>query len=187
MQLSPSRSSCMRNRAADRPGDASGGPSRFASPQELLVQQRQRFENYLSAPEENRSFIQLHSSPHFFTNTSCSIAMADTRQVSTVRVVVHTMGAMAPGVAMSNNHWSIYLVLHNSLSMRLNMTAEEGYVTGNLNITEHQYATTQSAIQCFDYVAAPGVTVQHFVGLIYQYRRQLYDMSGGGSGCRYWM
>ena len=54
----------------------------------------------------------------------------DTRLVKTVRVVVHTTGPAGPTI--SDNHWSIYLLLHAGGSVRLNMAAEEGYINGTL-------------------------------------------------------
>eukprot|EP00918_Siedleckia_nematoides_P057664 GHVU01125705.1.p1 GENE.GHVU01125705.1~~GHVU01125705.1.p1 ORF type:complete len:148 (+),score=17.65 GHVU01125705.1:64-444(+) len=67
------------------------------------------------------------------------------------------------------------------------MRAERGYITGQLAITDHNYISSNTAIHAFDYTVANGITVGHFIGLITQNQRQNYNMSGGGSGCRWWI
>lgn len=110
----------------------------------------------------------------------------DTRPVAQVRVVVHTTGASGP--TSSDNHWSIYLVLANNAgSIRINMRAEYGDPTGILEWTSHAYTVTNSAIKYWDFAAAPGIQVSHISRLVYNLGRHKYDMSGGGSGCRYWV
>lgn len=109
----------------------------------------------------------------------------DTRLVKTVRVVVHTAGAAGPTI--SDNHWSIYLLLHGGGSVRINMRADPGYVNGILEWKEHQYLLTSSAIRYWDYPVPGNVRVCDIARLLYAAKRQQYDMSGGGSGCRYWV
>jgi hypothetical protein len=110
----------------------------------------------------------------------------DQRVVNDVRVVVHTLGPAGPTI--SDNHWSIYLLLADDQgSVRMNMRADPGYVNGTLSWTRQAYLLTQSAIRHWDFHVAQGVQVRHIAGLIHQLGRQKYDMSGGGSGCRYWM
>lgn len=110
----------------------------------------------------------------------------DQRLVSIVRVVVHTLGPAGPTI--SDNHWSIYLLLGNDQgSVRINMRAEPGYLNGILEWTRQQYLLTQSAINHWDYPVAQGVQVCHIAHLVYSLGRQRYDISGRGSGCRYWV
>jgi hypothetical protein len=113
--------------------------------------------------------------------------MEDHRPVTHVRVVVHTLGAMGSQSQQSHNHWSIYLLVGTNQSVRINMAASPGYVTGNLQTTKYNYTLTNSAIKYWDYATVSGLVVSHIVGIIYQHRRHLYNMSGGGSGCRYWV
>jgi hypothetical protein len=114
--------------------------------------------------------------------------MADTRVVTSVRVVAHTAGVMGPNSRMSHNHWSIFVLLIDGFSsVRINMGAKPGFITGNLEITQHGYVLSNSAIRYWDFPTVEGVTVQHLINLIYQNGRHSYDMSGGGSGCRYWV
>jgi len=55
----------------------------------------------------------------------------DNRIVDKARVVVHTSGAWPSGT-MSDNHWSIYLILaNNGGSVRMNMRAEFDDPTGS--------------------------------------------------------
>ncbi len=112
-------------------------------------------------------------------------ATQDQRVVNYVRLVVHTLGPAGPTI--SDNHWSIYLLFADGQgSVRMNMRADPGYVNGNLEWTEQAYLLTQSAVRHWDFSVAQGVQVRHIAGLIYQLGRQRYNMSGGGSGCRYW-
>ncbi|KAJ5398539.1 hypothetical protein N7465_009028 [Penicillium sp. CMV-2018d] len=110
----------------------------------------------------------------------------DMRAISHVSVVVHTLGQAGP--TTSDNHWSIYLILaDNSGSVRVNMAAEYGDTTGHLVWTNHSYALTTSALKNWDFVTTPGTTVASIAMLIYAKGRDKYQMSGGGSGCRYWV
>src|SRR5262245_22721476 len=107
--------------------------------------------------------------------------MDDHRIVTHIRVVVHTLGPMGPQSQQSDNHWSIYLLVGNNQSVRINMAAERGYITGNLEINKYNYTLTSSAVKHWDYETVSGLAVSHIVKLIYDYRRHLYNMSGGGS------
>ena len=112
----------------------------------------------------------------------------DGRSVDQVRVVVHTLGPW-PNREMSDNHWSIYLILaKNSGSVRMNMKAELDDPKGTLEWSPNlPYTKTNSAIQHWDYNVSPGVTVGSVYGLVMEKGRDQYNMSGGGSGCRYWV
>jgi hypothetical protein len=114
---------------------------------------------------------------------SSQAVQADTTLVTHLRVVVHTLSAAGPNT--SDNHWSIYL-LHSDgrSSTRINIRAEFDDPTGILDWTKHRYIQTTSAIRYWDFLVAAGVTVLFFARVIYQLRRDRYDMSGGGSGCR---
>lgn len=115
-----------------------------------------------------------------------AIIQQDKRSVVQIRVVVHTMGAAGP--TTSDNHWSIYLILANNAgSVRINMRAEYGDSTGILEWTHLAYALTNSAISHWDYPVLSGIEVLHISRTIYNFGRHKYEMSGGGSGCRYWV
>lgn len=117
---------------------------------------------------------------------SPQVVQADSTPVTHVRVVVHTLGAA--GLNTSDNHWSIYLLHSDRVSStRINMRAEFEDPTGILEWTQHGYTETTSAITYWDFPVAAGVTVLFFVRLIYSLRRDRYEMSGGGSGCRWWV
>lgn len=66
------------------------------------------------------------------------------------------------------------------------MRAEPGYIDGILDWTVQAYTETTSGIQYWDYTAKNSVRVCDIVDMIYRNGRHLYDMSGGGSGCRWW-
>lgn len=112
-------------------------------------------------------------------------AHADKRSVETVRIIVHTTGPAGPNI--SDNHWSIFLLLHNGESVRVNMAAEPGYINGELRWSKHNYQLSTSAIRHWDFQVRKSVRVCDIASLLYRQGRHLYDMSGGGSGCRWWM
>ena len=111
----------------------------------------------------------------------------DARPVENARVVVHTLGAW-PNGTMSDNHWSIYLILkNNAASVRINMRAELNDPKGILDWSNLGYILSTSAINHWDYSFNSGVTVAKVYNIIMGNHRDQYTMSGGGSGCRWWM
>lgn len=120
------------------------------------------------------------------TPLSASTVQDDTSRVPQVRVVVHTLGPAGP--VTSDNHWSIYLLLPNTGgSVRINMKAEYENPTGMLEWTKQAYLLSISAVRYWDFQTIQHVTVGQIARLLYQNCRQNYDMSGGGSGCRWWV
>lgn len=114
------------------------------------------------------------------------MVQTDAATVTQVRVVVHTLGAAGPNT--SDNHWSIYLIHPNGVSStRINMRAEFDDPEGILEWTKHGYIRTTSAITYWDFPVATETTVSSVACLIYNLRRDRYMMSGGGSGCRWWV
>lgn len=111
----------------------------------------------------------------------------DNRIVEKIRIVVHTLGPW-PNGTMSDNHWSIYLILSDQgSSVRANMTADLEDPTGRLEWSSLAYEKTNSAIEFWDYPVVSRVSVRQIYWLIMEKGRDKYKMSGGGSGCRYWM
>ena len=110
---------------------------------------------------------------------------SDNRIVTSVRVVVHTTGSWPNG--MSDNHWSIYLLLQTDSSVRMNMTAELDDPEGSLVLSSLGYGLTTSAIRNWDYPTTPGASVAQIYQLLLSKGRDQYSMSGGGSGCRWWV
>lgn len=111
---------------------------------------------------------------------------ADNRLVKRVRVVVHTQGVW-PNSTMCENHWSIFLILAHEESVRMNMTADYGNPTGRLEWRSLLYTVSVSTIKSWDYQAASGLSVGQVYHLVKCNGRDKYEMSGGGSGCRYWV
>ena len=112
----------------------------------------------------------------------------DARPVKSFRVVVHTLGAW-PNRIMSDNHWSIYLLLKdNDRSVHMDMIAESDSPKGILEWSpDLAYTLPHSAIQHWDYSFKSGVTVAKVYNLIMEKHRDQYSISGGGSGCRWWV
>ena len=106
--------------------------------------------------------------------------------VTQFRLVAHTMGPVAPGAALSQNHWSIYL-LHDNGSVRLNMMLADpraASTRGRLTVTSHGYTTVStSAVRYWDFKAADNLAVYYVIQLILDNRRAEYDMNANGVGC----
>ncbi|KAH9203182.1 hypothetical protein DL95DRAFT_399605 [Leptodontidium sp. 2 PMI_412] len=79
---------------------------------------------------------------------------------------------------MSDNHWSIYLLLSKG--------AEAWDTKGILDCSTHTYTQTNSCIEYWDYLV-PGISIGQICTLLWNKERDSYEMSGGGSGCRYWV
>jgi hypothetical protein len=108
----------------------------------------------------------------------------DTRRIERIRVVVHTGNALDH----SDNHWSIYLLLHGGGSVRVNMmTPEYGVAEGRLEWLNLQYPLPNSALQWWDFPVTQAIQVLHVARTIYRNNRQQYLFSGGDSGCRHWV
>ena len=95
--------------------------------------------------------------------------------VETVRVVAHTMGPVVPGGQLSQNHWSIYLLIESGGSVRLNMTITgPSDDTGKFSVTRHQYTETMSAVRYFDFATVNNITVGHILRVIQEKTRHRY-------------
>ena len=107
--------------------------------------------------------------------------------VIAVRIVAHSMGPVSEGGQLSQNHWSIYLLLQSGGSYRLNMTTNPapGQDEGIFETTENADDLTRSCVRYWDFDAVSGLTVAHVLGLIAQKGRQRYRMTGSGVGCRH--
>lgn len=94
--------------------------------------------------------------------------------MQTVRVVAHTIGPVAPGAQLSQNHWSIYLLNLDGGSMRLNMEGVLGLRNdqGRFTVTRHAYARTNSAVRVFDFEPKASKTVAAFLQVIKAKGRQ---------------
>lgn len=77
--------------------------------------------------------------------TTIDKLLNDRRVVTQARVVVHTTGPLGLNTLMSDNHWSIYLLLAEGGSLRLNIrvnwdeAAEAWDTTGILDCLTHTY------------------------------------------------
>ena len=67
------------------------------------------------------------------------------------------------------------------------MAAEPGYMDGELRWSKHDYQRSSSAIRHWDFEVRVTLRVCDFARLLDDTHRHLYDMSGGGSGCRWWV
>lgn len=120
--------------------------------------------------------------------TTMTISPIGSQIVESARVVVHTTGWLGPPTPMSDNHWSVYLILlGGEHSVRLNMRANYGDVQGILEFSSLPYAMPHSAVKYWDYQFLENIMVGQIYQHLIDHRRHHYRMSGGGSGCRFWV
>ncbi|KAB8338772.1 hypothetical protein FH972_021717 [Carpinus fangiana] len=115
-------------------------------------------------------------------------ALRNYTEIEALMIVVHTLGAVAP--QLSDNHWSIVLKLpgQRQRSIRMSMEQEQDDdPTGILRWSEHNYWISHSVIKTWEFNVPNGLCVCHVADLLYENGRHLYQFSGGGSGCRYWV
>lgn len=108
--------------------------------------------------------------------------------VSTFRIVAHTMGPVMEGGAVSQNHWTIYLIVPGG-SVQLNMktNTDPNNCRGIFELRERVYTQSNTAVRWFDFPAANGILVDSIESEIRSQRWDQYDMTEGGVGCRWWM
>ena len=106
--------------------------------------------------------------------------------VPIVRVTVHTMGGVLPGAHISQNHWSIFLVTPPE-SVRVNMVQPPEQVDSLLHIKHLNFEHSHSAVVEWDFPTAPFVTVDRVISLLLGLRRERYQMTETGVGCRFWV
>jgi hypothetical protein len=119
-------------------------------------------------------------------NLTADAVKRDATKVIKINVVAHTLGAISD--ITSDNHWSIYLVLSNTASIRMTMRcggAESS--TGTLIWTKAPYVESNSQLRSWTYEPTQTITVKDVANLIYGNKRHIFEFSGGGSGCRFWM
>jgi hypothetical protein len=111
----------------------------------------------------------------------------DSSGISKVRVVVHTMGPVGPNT--SNNHWLIYLLLREGGgSVRVNMRAvSDSDNRGLIEYEKQEYTLSNSALRSWDFDVIGDVCVKDIANHLHSKQMHRYDMSGGGSGRRYWV
>lgn len=106
--------------------------------------------------------------------------------VRTVRLVTHTQGPVGDQ-GMSENHWSIYLLVDSNKSVRLNMSAEPSYIDGNFSYTAHDYQESRSSIRAWDYAAIGPFTAGQAIAVLLSYGMTgticLVVVRVVGSGC----
>ncbi|KAG9764048.1 hypothetical protein KCU99_g9963, partial [Aureobasidium melanogenum] len=68
------------------------------------------------------------------------------------------------------------------------MRADPGYIDGTLDIRSYNYELSSSTIRHWDYRAVKYFTVRMaYEYLVTRCHYHQYNMSGGGSGCRWWI
>jgi hypothetical protein len=117
------------------------------------------------------------------TPTTSESLRSDVRVVNAVRLVTHALPQNTEW-----NHWSIYLVLTGGGSVRFHMTTVANSNKGAFSVSPAlSYTLTNSAIRHWDFSVVANLTVGHVFTLIIDEGLQKYEMTGDGSGCRFWV
>ena len=82
--------------------------------------------------------------------------------VTTVRVVVHTMGHVQAN-PRSENHWTIYLLLQSMESVQVNFRVGGAGEDDRMTIEHRSYVLSNSALEHWDFVSKNGATVRDFL------------------------
>lgn len=110
--------------------------------------------------------------------------------VTHIRVVAHTLGPVAPGAQLSQNHRSLYLV-HSKGSVRFNMQIQDpqsNSTRGLLTVKNYPYTSVStSAVKSWEFKGTNDLAIYYILQAIIDNGRSNYDMTEGGVGCRYWM
>ena len=108
--------------------------------------------------------------------------------IQTIRVTIHTTGKFFEGDTRSGNHASIYLLIEDGSSIRLNMIkAGPTDRMGTYDPKYCNYHDSTSSIRNFDVQATSGLTVNHVLSLVNERRRHIYRLARSGVGCRFWV
>lgn len=110
-------------------------------------------------------------------------------QIVTIRVVAHTLGPIVLNGDLSQNHWTIYMLLSASGSVQINMKTDTrpSMVQGIYEVSRRGYTESQTAVRWWDFSAVVGLTVAHIEHEINTSGWHKYNMTAGGVGCRHWM
>lgn len=118
-------------------------------------------------------------------STSMDDPSSDFRKVLAVRVVVHQDGSFRDGE--SANHWSLFLMLPDHTTIRVNFKAWPPCRDGRLEWNPKDYKVPKSAIRCWDYHFVRGVTARDVYNLLIAKGRDRYIMAEDRTGCRWWV
>jgi hypothetical protein len=78
-----------------------------------------------------------------------------------LRFVIHTTG-LWPTSGLSDNHASVFAILENNQSVRINMKTDANDIKGVLVWSEHDYELSTSTIRYQDYRLAKEITIAQF-------------------------
>ncbi|KAF1992772.1 hypothetical protein P154DRAFT_452038 [Amniculicola lignicola CBS 123094] len=97
------------------------------------------------------------------------------------------MGPVIPGGQLSQNHWTIYMLI-NTGSVQLNMQlANTDSDRGKLVVKEHAYTSSNTAVHFWDIPALQDAKASAVYSLILAKGRDKYNMAEGGVRCRWWV
>lgn len=103
---------------------------------------------------EHHHAVELNGDRHI------TVFRDDNSVVIQIHMVVHTQGAW-PNSPMSDNHVSVYLLVGNGRSVRINTATDDNDTRGVLIWSQLGYELSNSSIVYFDYQVVAGLMVAH--------------------------
>ena len=111
-------------------------------------------------------------------------------RVLLVRVTVHSLGPVAEGAQLSDNHWTIELLVSGGcvrLDMSLYAPNSATDFRGLLKVSSLPYQLSQNHVTYFDFEVIGEKTVGHSTDTLIENGRHRYHLHHLGFGCRHWM
>lgn len=138
------------------------------------------------------SLDTFHRIPVSCLKSIATISMLDPRHyrlpVKTFRITTHTVGLVFESDTRSANHVSIYLLMGDLSSVRLNMTkAGPTDTEGTYTEDYYPYEMSHSTVHFNDLRAVGGLTVGDVTQLVGSKGRKKYTLAPSGVGCRFWV
>ncbi|KAF2421524.1 hypothetical protein EJ08DRAFT_597415, partial [Tothia fuscella] len=90
---------------------------------------------------------------------------------------------------LSQNHWTIFLLLSGQGSVQFNMKTDTraGAVQGLYEVTRRGYTESRTAVSWWDFKAVDNLLVRHIEHEINTRGWHRYNVTPSGVGCRFWI
>lgn len=137
--------------------------------------------------------IERDISPLPLSNCSAKMSTLLTEEdyalpVNYIRVIIEVPETGHESDTYSGSHPSIYLLISDSGSVRLNMfRARPDDTMGTYALERCLYRCIDYPLKVVDLSAAKGITVGDVIRLIEGKGRDRYELADSGTGCRFWV
>ncbi|KAJ3570215.1 hypothetical protein NPX13_g5801 [Xylaria arbuscula] len=111
-------------------------------------------------------------------------------QITNITVVAYrNQDNRGDGKLSPTNHWSIFLKTTENNSVRVEMAHGLGNdgLTGKVELLSKKYICTNNAIYTMSFQPIKTITVQDFIDLLTENKRQQYTFTPEFEGCSFWV